>query len=112
MGQGAPSVLASLWGVDDESTATLMKSIYRLRESRQLSRVMALQQAQLAMIRAAAGAAPPPGADDQPTRSASRVRLPDDPEPDPADGAFAPPLALGYGHPFHWAPFVLMGNWL
>ena len=109
MGQGAPSVLASLWEVNDRSTATLMASLYRLRESRQLSRAKALQQAQLAMIRAAAGATG--GAAPQ-QRGVSRVRLPGDPEPDPADSAFAPPASLGTGHPHHWAPFVLMGNWL
>ena len=112
MGQGAASVLASLWEVNDKSTASLMASVYRLRESQQLSRALALQQAQLAMIRAAGTAAPSPIAADAQARSVSRVRLPGDPEPDPADSAFAPPAALGYGHPFYWAAFVLMGNWL
>ena len=108
MGQGAPSVLASLWEVNDRSTANLMASLYRLRETRQLSRAMALQQAQLAMIGSGTSAT---GADRQ-QRSVSRVRLPGDPEPDPADPAFSAPVALGYGHPFYWAAFVLMGNWL
>lgn len=109
MGQGAPSVLASLWDVNDKSTATLMASLYRLRESGRLSRALALQQAQLAMIRAAG---PGTGGGELDTRGVSRVRLPGDPEPAPADGASGSPAALGNGHPFHWAPFVLMGNWL
>ena len=54
MGQGAPSVLASLWDVNDSSTATLMASLYRLHEQQRLSLAQALQQAQLTMIRAAA----------------------------------------------------------
>ncbi len=109
MGQGAPSVLASLWEVNDLSTATLMSALYRLREGQKLSRALALQQAQLAMIRAALAAS---GADAG-TRGVSRVRLPGDPEPQPGvDSAFAPPAALGQAHPFHWAAFVLMGNWL
>jgi len=111
MGQGAPSVLASLWEVNDKSTATLMASLYRLRESRQLARVLALQQAQLAMIRSADTALPPASAAASQTRSVSRIRLPGDPEPAPGEDGFAPPASLGYGHPFHWAAFVLMGNW-
>lgn len=102
MGQGAPAVLASLWEVNDRSTATLMASMYRLREGQMLSRVLALQQAQLAMIRA-------DGAAEAGSRGVARVRLPGDPEPEPAPPAEA---SLGQAHPFHWAAFVLMGNWL
>jgi CHAT domain-containing protein len=104
--------------VDDRSTATIMASLYKLRESQKLSRVSALQQAQLAMIRAAAAAAPraarPAPAGAAPNRAASRVRLPGDPEPEPAPATPAPsaPAKLGAAHPFFWAPFVLMGNWL
>jgi CHAT domain-containing protein/tetratricopeptide (TPR) repeat protein len=112
MGQGAPSVLASLWEVNDASTATLMTSLYRLRESERLSRVVALQQAQVAMIRAAGNPpqAKPESRGNRAGRGASRVRLPGEPE-DEADAAFETPLNLGQGHPFHWAAFVLMGNW-
>lgn len=111
MGQGAPSVLASLWEVNDKSTATLMASLYRLRESRQLARVLALQQAQLAMIRSADTAPVTAGSAASQARGVSRIRLPGDPQPAPGDDSFAPPASLGYGHPFHWAAFVLMGNW-
>ncbi len=103
MGQGAPSVLASLWEVNDQSTAALMSSLYRLREGQHLSRALALQQAQLAMIRAAM----PAGGGE--SRGVARVRLPGDPDPEPAAPASALP---GQAHPFHWGAFVLMGNWL
>jgi CHAT domain-containing protein len=120
MGQGAPSVLASLWEVDDASTATLMASLYRLREQGRLSRAVALQQAQLAMIRsaAAASAAAPPSPLASPppkapasgvTRTGQRERLPGEAGPQERIGEGT---ALGLGHPFYWAPFVLMGNWL
>jgi CHAT domain-containing protein len=106
MGQGASAVLASMWEVNDRSTAMLMASMYRLRESRKFSRAIALQQAQLAMIGADASAATAV-AD---TRAVSRVKLPGDPEPDARDGQAS--TSLGMAHPFHWAAFVLMGNWL
>lgn len=113
MGQGAPSVLASLWDVNDLSTATLMSALYRLREDQKLSRALALQQAQLAMIRAAGEAAMAAADVGSGARGVARVRLPGDPDPQPAAvGAFAPPATLGQAHPFHWAAFVLMGNWL
>ena len=111
MGQGAPSVLASLWEVNDRSTAALMGTLYRLREGGQLSRAFALQQAQRAMIRTqGSGSAVAEGREEK-ARGVTRIRLPGEPEPDPDDGIGAPLAALGYGHPFHWAAFVLMGNW-
>ena len=63
---GAPSVVASLWAVNDQSTAEFMRVMYsQLREGE--SKRVALRKAQLA------------------TKEA-------------------------YGHPYYWAPFVLMGN--
>jgi CHAT domain-containing protein len=46
---GTPSVVASLWKVDDASTAHLMSSFYRNLKTK--SKVEALRQAQLEMIR-------------------------------------------------------------
>jgi CHAT domain-containing protein/tetratricopeptide (TPR) repeat protein len=63
---GAPSVVASLWAVNDQSTAEFMRVMYsQLREGE--SKRVALRRAQLA------------------TKDV-------------------------YGHPYYWAPFVLMGN--
>jgi len=69
--QGAKAVLATLWPVADQSTATLMAEMYRRREEQKLTKTEALRQAQLSLL------------------SQSR-----------------------YAHPFYWAPFILMGNWL
>ncbi len=69
--QGAKAVLATLWRVADESTARFMENFYQLRQERRLTKVGALQQAQLEFIR-----------------------------------------SDRFGHPFFWAPFILMGNWL
>jgi CHAT domain-containing protein len=46
---GTPSVVASLWSVDDSSTAHLMASFYRNLKT--MSKVEALRQAQLGFIR-------------------------------------------------------------
>ena len=63
---GAPSVVASLWAVNDRSTADFMREMYtQIRAG--LSKRAALRSAQLAIKDA-------------------------------------------YGHPYYWAPFVLMGN--
>lgn len=95
-GQGAAAVLATLWSVADASTAQFMRSLYTLREQQRLSRAQALRDAQLAMIRGAGGPA------DGTQRGASRQ----------AEGSAAADPSRPYAHPYYWAPFVLMGNWL
>ncbi|MEM9162380.1 MAG: CHAT domain-containing protein [Cyanobacteria bacterium P01_F01_bin.4] len=69
---GARSTLATLWQVNDESTATLMVQFYQqLTETPGITKAEALRAAQLSLLK-------------QPQ----------------------------YQHPFYWAPFVLVGNWL
>ncbi|BAY34038.1 TPR repeat protein [Nostoc carneum NIES-2107] len=68
---GAKSTIASLWSVNDESTANLMKEFYQQLNNPQLSKAEALRQAQIKIM--------------------------------------ANPL---YQHPYFWASFVLVGNWL
>ena len=48
--QGAKAVLATLWPVVDESTATLMADMYRRRQSDSLTKIEALRQSQLALM--------------------------------------------------------------
>ncbi|MEO1402343.1 MAG: CHAT domain-containing protein [Cyanobacteria bacterium J06635_1] len=69
---GARSTLATLWQVNDESTATLMGQFYQqLAKTPGITKAEALRAAQLRLLK-------------QPQ----------------------------YQHPFYWAPFVLVGNWL
>jgi len=69
---GARSTLATLWSVNDESTAMLMTKFYQeLAQVENESKAEALRQAQLGLVQSAE-----------------------------------------YNHPFYWAPFVLVGNWL
>jgi CHAT domain-containing protein len=48
--QGAKAVLATLWPVADQSTATLMADMYKRRQTQALSKIEALRQAQLALM--------------------------------------------------------------
>ena len=68
---GARSVMASLWSVNDASTARLVPVFFEHLKNPNLSKAQALQRAQQLLL---------------------------------AD--------VEYQHPFYWAGFVLIGNWL
>ncbi|PSN80116.1 hypothetical protein C8B47_08065, partial [filamentous cyanobacterium CCP4] len=68
---GARSTLASLWNLDDETTALVMDQFYRAIQQPGTTRAEALRQAQRSLL--------------------SNPR---------------------FEHPRHWAPYVLIGNWL
>ncbi|MEC4983887.1 MAG: CHAT domain-containing protein [Oscillatoria sp. PMC 1068.18] len=70
---GAYSTLASLWSVNDESTALLMSEFYQqlTQQNQSITKAEAIRQAQLALLK------------------------------NPV-----------YDHPYFWAAFVLIGNWL
>jgi CHAT domain-containing protein len=68
---GARSVMASLWSVNDASTAKLVPLFFVNLKNPNLSKAQALQQAQQLLL-----------------------------------------TDVGYQHPFYWAAFVLIGNWL
>lgn len=95
--RGARSVLASLWAVSDASTARLMSGFYR-DHPQGLAR--ALQQAQLAMLRSGAGGS---------SAAASGGNEADRGVRRPAGAA--PAAVSGWAHPYHWAAFVLSGQW-
>ncbi len=69
---GARSTVASLWKVNDNATSILMQRFYRELATRQVTKAVALQRAQRAIL--------------------------DDPQ--------------FRRHPYFWAPFILVGNWL
>ncbi len=79
--RNARSVLATLWAVDDESTAQFMYRLYLYNVSSSLNKAKSLQKVQQAFI--AAG------------NPDAKTALPE-----------------YYAHPYYWAPFILMGNWL
>jgi CHAT domain-containing protein len=92
--KGAKAVIASLWPVADQSTSVLMRELYRARESNvSVTKVDALRRAQLRLLN---GSIKPEGP------AAERgVKV-----------SGAAKKERDYRHPYYWAPFFLMGNWL
>jgi len=95
--RGASAVLATLWSVDDISTAAFMQRFYLTRRTSNVTKVEALQAAQVAMIRRAIT---PESARATLLRSEVRGTV-----------EKGMPASADYSHPFYWAPFVLSGNW-
>ena len=100
--QGAKSVLATLWKVADKSTAVLMESLYRLRQERGLNKADALREAQLVLI---SGKHPRQPIAVQKGGKGRALNITNAP-------SYIPDPAKPYAHPYFWAPFILMGNWL
>jgi CHAT domain-containing protein/Tfp pilus assembly protein PilF len=96
--RGAKAAIASLWSVSDGGTQELMDAFYRALKQGNLTKVAALQQAQISLI---TGKAPPTGTDD----SRTSVNY------NPGSGQAAP-IARNLSHPYYWAPFILIGNGL
>lgn len=80
--RGVKAVIATLWAVEDRSTASLMEHFYRNRRNG-LSKVLALKEAQIALLKGQVIGEDP---------GANQIGSP-------------------HAHPYFWAPFVLMGNW-
>jgi CHAT domain-containing protein/tetratricopeptide (TPR) repeat protein len=85
---GASSTVATLWSVDDQSTSRLVEAFYRnlkraIEQPDGTTKVQALRQAQLALL---------------------GNKLPSD----AAENA----VGKDFSHPYYWAPFILLGNWL
>jgi len=103
--KGAKAVVASLWSVADASTSLFMQEFYRVRESSRTTKAAALRQAQLALLHGTG----------QGSASGSHRALVHDELPKPEQSkapAFQLDTKAPYSHPYYWAPFFLMGNWL
>ncbi len=93
---GSPSVVASLWKVDDSSTAHLMSSFYRNLKTK--SKVESLRQAQLDMIRGKVNTQL------LAQRGVGGVgKLGQTP-------AARSSTSITTSHPYFWAPFILVGD--
>jgi CHAT domain-containing protein len=99
---GAKAVLATLWPVADASTAALMRALYQAHKVDHLDKADALRQAQLALLRGSAAVEVSSNAQRGLTRMNGAA----------AAGNFKADPNAPYAHPFYWAPFILMGNWL
>ena len=95
---GTPSVVASLWKVDDASTAHLMGSFYRNLKTK--TKVESLRQAQLAMIRGKVNtnllAQRGVGGVGKLGQAPARASLSQN--------------SISTSHPYFWAPFILVGD--
>lgn len=105
--KGAKGVLATLWPIVDASTAQLMQTLYRGHQQQYLTKAEALRQAQLALLKGGNKAIAPAKPDE---RGARRVTAGE--QSAAADIPFQADAATPFAHPFFWAPFILMGNWL
>ncbi|WP_111655342.1 CHAT domain-containing tetratricopeptide repeat protein [Isoalcanivorax indicus] len=101
--QGARAVIATLWPVADASTGLFMQQFYDHRVHAQTHKAEALRRAQLALLGGQMDLSAVP---ENLTRGLAR----------PASGNVPEPYITNpdqpFSHPYYWAPFILMGNWL
>lgn len=93
----AEAVVASLWKVNDGSTSLLMQHFYELLATGELTKAEALRQAQLSLLYN----------EDTETRLAAMRG-----EVGYATSSNREPSTISSQHPYHWAPFILIGNGL
>lgn len=103
---GAKGVVATLWSVADRSTGLLMKRMYEVRAGNPATnKAECLRRAQLEMLRGEGEYQP-----------SSEARGEEEVRDNDCAGRRSPPFETNqsapYAHPFYWAPFILMGNFL
>ena len=82
--KGARSIMATLWPVNDESTRELMVNFYTNYQKPDFNKAEALRQAQLTLL-------------EEPDKASKQSSIPTG--------------SKKYAHLYHWAPFILIGNW-
>ena len=96
---GAKAAIASLWKVDDPSTAQLMQKFYKqLADGKTKSE--ALRQAQLSLLNGNKSTST------NPEKRGITVNI------KPGASSRNEKSQSGYSHPYYWAPFILIGNGL
>ena len=104
---GAASVLATLWSVNECSTAEIMTRFYKNKVTGRMTKPDALRNAQLALL------------DGRVKRSESACsnkevkKAPNPVEPKSVKSfkAFKYNRSKPFEHPYYWASFVIYGNW-
>ena len=96
--------------MSDASTSRLMQTLYSSRDKEQLNKAAALQKAQLTLLKGKVESVAGPSADTW--RGPVRANLAGAANARSALPAFRTNPALPHAHPYYWAPFILMGNWL
>lgn len=103
---GAKAVMASLWQVNDESTSQLMQNFYgnlaKGSSTAPITKASALQQAQLFLLRGDV-----PRAESADSRASLEIR-----PRQASQTALTNSSAPSFAHPYYWAPFILIGNWM
>jgi CHAT domain-containing protein len=89
---GAPSVIASLWMVSDESTVELMRVFYQNLKS--MSKSEALRKAQLDLM-----------------KSSIRLSVERSSRGGAQTTSYPKDMVIECFHPYFWAPFILLGDW-
>ncbi|HDH05196.1 MAG TPA: CHAT domain-containing protein, partial [Nitrospirae bacterium] len=93
---GTPSIVASLWSVNDRSTSELMGMFYK--NLRNHSKAEALRMAQIEMIRGEVGKGIVRGVGGITTSKEAK-------------SGTEPAMTVDGSHPYFWAPFILLGDW-
>ena len=93
---GTPSIVASLWKVNDQSTSELMNLFYKNLKTH--SKVEALRMAQLEMINGEVGRGIVRGVGGITTSEEGKDK-------------HQSSRTVNRSHPYFWAPFILLGDW-